>query len=122
MDEKLNSLEHTILSEIEKSHRETHPFLKKQMLNLKVSSREFTGIGVYVHFTPQGQKRQKNKISKEKTYLGVSKSFYIDTLEFPISFELNLSEEGVLEFLEIVSNDNKTWNGEFNTFTIEEED
>ncbi|NDK55043.1 hypothetical protein [Pontibacter fetidus] len=122
MDEKLNSLEHAILSEIEKSHRETHPFLKEHMLDLKVSSREFTGVGVYVHFDAKGQKRQKNKISKEKTYLGVNKSFYIDTLEFPISFELNLSEEGVLEFLEIVSNDDKTWNGEFNKFTIEEED
>ena len=118
MDEKLNSLEHAILTEIEKSHRETHPYLKEQLQDLKVSLREFTGVGVYVHFTPMGQKRQVNKISKEKTYLGVSKSFYIDTLEFPISFELNLSEEGVLEFLEIVSNDDKTWNGEFNSLTI----
>ncbi|MHC2992299.1 hypothetical protein OB13_12110 [Pontibacter sp. HJ8] len=122
MDEKLNSLEHAILSEIEKSHRETYPFLKEQMLDLKVSSREFTGVGVYVHFSHKGQKRQENNISKEKTYLGVSKSIYIDTLDFPISFELNLSEEGVLEFLEIVSNDDKTWNGEFNSLTITEEE
>ncbi|QMU27523.1 hypothetical protein [Adhaeribacter radiodurans] len=121
MNEKLNSLQYAILSEIERFHRETHPFLKDQMLDLKVKTREFTGVGWYVNFDPKGQKRQNNKIPKAKTYLSVSKNYYIDTLEFPISFELNLSEEGVLEFLEIVSNDNKTWNGEFNSLTIVEE-
>jgi len=121
MDEKLNSLEQAIMSAIEKSHIETHPFLKEQMLELKVSSRDYTGVGVFVYFNPKGQKRQENRITKDKTYLGVSKSFYIDTLEYPISFELNLSEDGVLEFLEIVSNDDKTWYGDFNSFTIEEE-
>ncbi len=47
------------------------------------------------------------------TFLSSPIQIYLGTLEHQISFELNLNEKGQFDFLEIVPNGVKSWNGEY---------
>jgi len=114
MESELNDLEKAILLDIGKTHANSHPNLINQILNIQIASREYTGVGVYVNFVfEKNAEVENNNIIK---CLATNSSYKLDGLKYPISFELNLTKEGKLEFLELASNGNELWNGTYNSF------
>ena len=118
MSLELDLLEKSIIESIVESHLVTHAFLRDQVTNISVKCREYTGIGIYIHFAFDNQQELPNELSNDMTYLGSEKIYQLDTLKYPISFELNLTKKGLLDFLEIVRNGDESWDGTYGSFSI----
>ena len=87
--------------------------LERQLESLQVKNRKYTGFGIYVYFEQKNQADFTQMIGDEKKYLSSPIEIYLDTLEYQISFDLNLNEKGQFDFLEIVPNGVDNWNGKY---------
>ena len=110
----LNELENIILTDIVKYQLKANNIdLRLQLQNLEVIKREYTGIGIYVHFQTINREDLNENLDYKKRYFASPIEIILDTLEYQISFDLNLNQKGHFDFLEIVSNEGN-WNGEYN--------
>jgi hypothetical protein len=112
-NKEMNSLEKDIIEEVIEYHSKSTPGLIDQVSNLVVSSRKYTGVGIYVNFDLTKQIELYKPSLKRSQVLSSETLIYLDNLEYPISYELNLTKNGKFQFIEIVSNDGNDWNGEY---------
>ena len=111
---KPDELEFLILKDIVHYHSKTNGLnLQKQLENIEVEKRDYTGFGIYVYFKKDQQVDLRKNLVEEQTNISSPTEFYLDTLEHQISFELNLNEKGQFDFLEIVPNGVESWNGKY---------
>lgn len=104
-----------MIEEIIESHSSSFPELIKQVSRLKVSKREYTGVGIYVNFDLDSQEDIFSSPSLPEV-LGSQTAFYVDSLKSEIAYELSITQTGKLQFLEIVNNDGVNWDGKFKIF------
>ena len=112
----LNQLEKALIEEIIDSNSSSFPELRRQLLRLYVTERDFTGVGIYVNFELKNQIEIYKSSERINEVLGSKTSFYLDSLKNEIAYELCLTSSGKSKFLEIVNNDGISWNGKFKTF------
>lgn len=111
---KPNELELIILKDIVNYQIRTHGLnLTRQLESIEIKKRELTGFGIYIHFKLENQDDLTINLGERKTYLTSPIEIYLDTLENPISFELNLNNKGQFDLLEIVPNGINHWNGQY---------
>jgi len=111
---ELNELEILILRDIVEYQKRINGLnLERQLESLQVKNRKYTGFGIYVYFEQKNQADFTQMIGDEKKYLSSPIEIYLDTLEYQISFDLNLNEKGQFDFLEIVPNGVDNWNGKY---------
>ena len=115
---KLNSFEQALLIEIANYNPVYKDGITALLSCLEVVNREYTGVGLYVSFDTQKQTEQKFK--KSSVCLGSSKLLYVDTLQYNLTYELNFTE-GKISFLEIVTNGDESWRGDYEAFDLKRE-
>lgn len=116
MDNSLNQIEEAILIEIFNYNYKKFPSLKEHLPFVMVKSREYTGVGMYIHFEYLIKEIDFVKISNTHAFLSSNKRLVIDSLKNELNYELNITK-GKLDFLELVTND-EPWDGNCKFFNL----
>lgn len=112
---ELNQLEIDLIFAIINPNKKKLNSLKLQLPSLKVKKREFTGVGIFVNFLIEDEKIIDKNLGD--FVLSIPGLLKIDKLSNPISFELNITA-GAIDFLELVTNGNESWDGNYATYEI----
>jgi hypothetical protein len=110
--EDLTLLEATILREILENNKEKYSFLLSHIPLIKIKSREFTGVGMYVNFEYTGS----IDIPKINALLSSDKYLFIDDLKY-VTYVLDITD-GEIKYLEIVTIGDDAWNGTYKSFKL----
>jgi|TARA_B110000967_G_C18892861_1_gene568548 hypothetical protein len=114
MSKKINKIEKAILMEVARFNIKEYPCIEEHINYLTIKNRERTGVGQYIYFSYlESDLEIQNCMSKDTT-LSADRSLEIDTLEFGLNYELNITK-GRLDFLELVTN-GEDWNGDVGKF------
>lgn len=97
----LNKIENAIMQSIVEENKNDYPFLAKHFKYLKVSRRNFTGVGAYTYFCylKEFEKSDVNEL------ISSNKRLFIEGFQNELSFVLYIIN-GKIKFLEIVTNGN----------------
>lgn len=108
--ETLNSLEKAILEEI---FQENGFLISEHFPQLRVKSREYSGVGVFTHFN---YSKEPNNLIENKEPLSTNKLIKLDKREADIQ-DVLFFEGGLISMLELVTW-NDSWDGKYETFDI----
>ncbi|MEB2774656.1 hypothetical protein SYJ56_05025 [Algoriphagus sp. D3-2-R+10] len=114
MENELNALEKSIISEIADINEKQCSFLKNHLPHLKVKSREYTGVGMYVNFVYDSNHNPNMFNDECDLILSSDTSLELDVLKHGLNYELTVTK-GRIIFLELVTN-GESWNGAFQKF------
>jgi hypothetical protein len=114
MEKELTSLECAIINEIVRYNEKWYPFIRSHIPLLKVKSREYTGVGVYIYFEYITERVEIPICNVDSLILSSDQTLEIDTLSYGLNYELNLSKNR-FDFLELVTN-GENWDGKYNAF------
>lgn len=117
MTDNINKKEKTIISEIIENHKEKFGYLFDHLKVIEVSSREFTGVGLYVNFTYMEDITGDPIKHSENANLSSNKYLNIDNLKFGLNHELRVSN-GRIKYLELVTN-GEAWDGQIKSLIFE---
>jgi hypothetical protein len=106
---KLNNLEIAILKATTDENINEYPFLLQHINYIYVTSREFTGVGMYTNFGYNKNFDNKNI----NIPISSTKSLFIQGFQYEISYEVNISN-GKIHFLEIVINEDALFDNTVN--------
>ena len=109
----LNNIEIAILKAIIEENQDKYPFLKTHFPYIFIKNREYTGLGVYSNF-------EYSRIFEESninTTLSSSKELTVANLENELTYVLDITN-GKINFLEIVTNGNDSFEGEIIDFKL----
>lgn len=112
--EDLNLLESTLVTLIIEEHAVRYLEFVFHIPLLKIKNREFTGVGSYSNFLYSKKIKFDNVID---TAISSNKSLIIPCLKNELSYELAITN-GMINYLEIVTNGNEEWNGDFESFQL----
>jgi hypothetical protein len=105
MMQELNKLEFSILERLSIKY----PFIKEHIPYLKVSSRENTGVGMYVNFIYDNPNNKALYVEIDNSSISTNETIEIDGLLYGLSYEVDISD-GKIKFLELVTY-GEDWNG-----------
>jgi len=108
-------LEQAIISEIAKTNDREFPFINDHIPYLKVKSRRYTGVGVYVNFEYQLKGMTLNQNFQNDLLLSGNKELHLDILKYRLVYVLSISN-GRIETLELVTDGDESWDGNYNSF------
>lgn len=111
--EELNSLEKTVLKDIIKIDKENGNLILEHLPLLQVKSREYSGVGVFIHFE---YTLQPKNLIKGFTHLSSEKLLQVNNREADIQHVLFL-KDGLIDFLELVTW-NDEWDGKYDSFKL----
>ena len=111
--ENLNNIEIAVLQAIISENQEKYQFLNLHFPYLVVKSRKYTGVGMYSNFEYSKEFVQSNV----NVLLTSLKELTVDNLENELSYVLDITS-GKIQFLEIVTNGNDTFQGEIINFKL----
>jgi len=117
--ENTTRLINSILNEIVNFNSKEFPMLYNHIKRLVIRDIKKTGVGFYVDFEYNYCKKDKIKAINESCCLSSTLSLYIEGLNFPVNYELNISN-GKIDFLEVVSN-GENWDGCISNFSFMKE-
>ena len=102
---ELSDFETNIISKIATEY----PFIHSHLLQLQVTKRDKTGVGLFVHFS---YRDESNIEQIPSGHLGLSSNSHLnmDGLENGLFYELSPTN-GKIDFLEIVTAGNEQWDG-----------
>lgn len=111
--ENLNQLELAIFESLSIDY----PSIKIHVPLLKVSSREITGVGMYVNFADYELPNDTPTIESNYGVISTNENIEIQELEFGLVYEVNLSNEKIM-FIEMVTYGEEEWSGYIGDFKL----
>lgn len=114
MSSKLTKFELDIIDEIIRYNGEEGNSLKLHIPHLRVKSREYTGVGIYVNFDYIGTETDLKFDSTGWNILSSNRLLEMDSIEHGLNYMLHI-QNGRFEFLEIVTYVD-LWDGSINTY------
>jgi hypothetical protein len=112
--EDLNLLESTLVSLIIENHAVRYPEFVFHIPLLKIKNREFTGVGSYSNFLYSKKIQIDNVIDTE---ISCNKLLIVPCFKNELSYVLAITN-GMINYLEIVTNGNEEWDGDIEGFQI----
>jgi hypothetical protein len=111
MDE-LNDFEIALLKRVSLKH----PSIKNHLPFLRVSSRKFTGVGMYVNFYYLTSNCKIPDLDILNGVMGINEQIKIEGLVYGLGYEIDVTD-GLIRFIELITY-GEEWNGLINDYSF----
>ena len=108
--ENLNQLEVALFESLAVQY----PGIKHHISKLKVTRRELTGVGMYIHFSRTGN---DDKITIPEFVISTSSTIMMPSLKYGLGWEVSITD-GEIDIMELVTYSPESWDGTIEEFTL----